>query len=247
MPSLQPWIFLLAATVPVILFAIRRKRPNAHLRLVLGLAAAIVVILAFSTFTPSNFSTHHLVMVYPLQQALIVASAFLIISEVAGRGAALVRRLVMGLVVLTILWNVIITLHNHMILRETGGVGMWSAAIYELNEYLMVQDRPVICMDWGLCHNLQMLSLGELETSDQWANFLYPVEDRSPMVELLQVDNLFVFHSPKYTGVYTITSEDFPRQTFFETADTLGLRVENLRVIRQDNSEPLYEIYVVND
>ena len=124
---------------------------------------------------------------------------------------------------------------------------MWSARIYDLTDFLVARGKPVVCMDWGLCNNLEALSKGALETSDQWHEFLYPLQDLQPMEDLLSKseDALYVFHSPKYTGVLVITDQDYPRKTFFQTAESIGANVQLMRTFDQANGESLYEIYVL--
>jgi hypothetical protein len=154
---------------------------------------------------------------------------------------------VWSVVALGILSNVLITVHNHQLLRDVQGTGMWSAAIYELNDYLVQENRPVACMDWGFCHNLQMLSKGALKTTDRWSTFLYPSDDYGPMQDLLNTpDMLFLFHAPKYTGVLSMTpGMDYPRQTLTTVSESAGLTVELVKTFYQANGEPVYEVYQV--
>jgi hypothetical protein len=248
LPSLQPWLVVLAVVVPIIIYLGRRKPLDSRLRLSLGLALASVLMVAFSTFTPTNLSQHHLIIVYPFQQVLIVNSALLVIDAFRGtKRSRLITAGVWSVVALGILSNVLITVHNHQLLRDVQGTGMWSAAIYELNDYLVQENRPVACMDWGFCHNLQMLSKGALKTTDRWSTFLYPSDDYGPMQDLLNTpDMLFLFHAPKYTGVLSMTpGMDYPRQTLTTVSESAGLTVELVKTFYQANGEPVYEVYQV--
>ena len=101
-------------------------------------------------------------------------------------------------------------------------------------------------MDWGLCYNLLFLSQGRLKTTDQWRQFLYPNSNHLQKLEtLLQGNNLFVFHSPTYTGILEIVSEDYPRQTFFQIARELNFQVKQIKLFKQGNGEPIFEVYEV--
>ena len=123
---------------------------------------------------------------------------------------------------------------------------MWSNAIYELSDYLETENQNVACMDWGLCYNLLVLSQGRLKATDQWSQFISSNANQEHMQALLKAVSLFVFHSPRYTGMFTITEEDYPRQMFFNTVEVLNLDVQLAKTIHQGNGEPLFEIYRVN-
>lgn len=255
--ALQPYVLVLAAAAPVWLY-LRRRIQTIHLRITLGLAALIVMMLFLSIFTPTTLSNNHLLLIYPFPHILIAYAAVLtwnafdprtqnIQTLVAYDTTRAISRMMRSLVVLiitfTLMSNFRATAHVYRALETAGGIGMWSSAIYELNDYLESQDRNVVCMDWGLCYNLLFLSQGRLNATDRWRQFLYPGSDLSQMETLMRGNSLFVFHSPAYTGVLEIAGEDYPRQAFFETARKLNAQARRLKVIEQGNGEPVFEVY----
>lgn len=259
--SFQPWVMVMAIIAPVALQLWRREPVNVRLAISLALAATVMFIIILSIFTPGNLSSYHLLMTYPFPHLLIANSALLMwdtlapglqgqsthLHRIATRSSHLARTAVAIVVALTLMLNTVVAVHNHRVLTRTQGVGMWSAAIYELADYLVLQKKPVVCMDWGFYLNLLMLSKGELEISEEWHQFLYPQSDTSAMEALLKNDALFVFHAPNYAGVLAITERDHPRQAFFEAARKMGLEIELVQTFIQANGAPVYQVYAVRD
>jgi 4-amino-4-deoxy-L-arabinose transferase-like glycosyltransferase len=240
--ALQPWVIGLAAFVPPIIYTVKRKRLDKRLKYHLGLIFMTVIIIALSIFTPTSLCPFHLVIVYPFQQVVIVSAVLIAVHEL--RLTEWRRWFAWGTIGLTLATNMLVTVGIHQVLVQTGGAGMWSSAIYDLNDYLQSADKPVICMDWGLCNPLQALSRGALRTSDEWKAYLYPVNNYQPLVASMKKGALFIFHSPRYTGVCTITgTEDYPRQNFMRAAKSAGLKVQIIQTITQKNGDPLYEVY----
>ena len=238
---LQAWLTIAAglAAIPLYFFSAKRRA------LPIALALAIVLIIVFSTVTPTGLNPFHLVLIYPFQQLLVV-SLLVAVSEYFFRSPIMVRGMVPGAVGAILLTNTFVVIQNHQVLLNTGGVGTWSDSMYSLSDYLMRQNKSIVCMDWGLCHPLQVLSRGALRTSDRWQTFLFSIADVTPMADLLkQPDTLFLFHSPHYTQVTIVSDQDYPRRTLLQTARQLGVEVKLVHTLAQKNGQPLYQIYQV--
>jgi hypothetical protein len=239
--SLQPTLMVGTVALLPLLTIIRRHDPL--IRVAAGAGLMMVLIILFSAFTPTNLMVHHLIMVYPFQQVLLVAVGMAFVRGLARHVVIPGRTLALTTAGVVMLANAAIMMDVHRLLRETGGTGMWSASIYDLNEYLLAQDKPVACMDWGLCHSLQMLSGGQLQTRDVWQRFLYPQGDPALMQELLAQQAIFVFHAPRYTGVRTITDADYPRQAFEQGQAALGIEYVPV-TFQQQIGDEVYAVYL---
>jgi hypothetical protein len=241
--TLHPYALVGAVVLLPILAYWRRHDPL--LKVAAGAGLMMVLVVIFSAFTPTNLMVHHLIMVYPFQQVLMVAVGIMFVRSLARHVVIPGRALALTTAGVMMLGNATIALDVHRLLRETGGTGMWSASIYDLHDYLLAQDKPVACMDWGLCHSLQMLSGGQIQTRDVWQQFLYPEgTDPALMQELLAEQAIFVFHSPRYTGVRSITDGiDFPRQSFEQAQAAMGIAYVPV-TFQQQIGDVVYEVYL---
>ena len=239
---LQAWFTIAAGVAAVPLYFL----PATRRALPVALAVAIVLIIAFSTVTPTGLNPFHLVLIYPFQELLIVS--VLIAVSAYFQSPGMVRSIGAGTVGAILLTNTVVVVQNHRVLVDTGGVGTWSDSMYNLADYLRQQNKTIVCLDWGLCNSLQMLSKGALKTTDRWHTFLFSMTDVRPMADLLkQPDTLFLFHSPHYTQVTIVSDQDYPRQTLLQTARQIGVEVRLVDTLTQRNGQPLYQIYQVVD
>ena len=216
-----------------------------------------VLIVVVSTITPTNLMYHHLLLVYPFFHLLaahfITAIPKFVRSwrfdplenrtkRTAGYGLG-------GLAVaVAVVTSLGVTGNYYRVLEETGGIGMWSDAIYDLANYLEGDERTVVVMDWGINLNLLALTEGELHTLEPWQQFLYS-GDYSPEMEALVIepDRVYIFHAPRYSGVLAITQEDFPRQAFFNTVEAIGATATFEKSFTQRDGDLLFELYRVTD
>jgi hypothetical protein len=258
--SFQPWLVLLAPAVALVvaLKGPRTLKPRATLSL--GSFLLMLIILLESCFTPTTLSANHLLLIYPFPALLIANSAVLVWdvvrqraerdtssqTQLANARPSVTRLGVAVLLAVVLAGNLLTVIQNHRVLKSTGGVGMWSTAIYDLANYLDEHPRQVSALDWGLDLNLLMLDKGKASISNDWRKFLYPSPESAEMQALLRDrDRVFLLHSPKYAGVLAITKQDYPRETLFRTASELGLSLQCLRTFQQNDGEPLYEVYAV--
>ncbi|MBI1882397.1 MAG: glycosyltransferase family 39 protein [Chloroflexi bacterium] len=250
-----PWLVGLAILVCGVQAILRVKWLNLRKALFLLLMSALMVLA--STVTPTNLMYHHLLLVYPFLH-LFVAHFLMAIPNIlkSVRPQGLEDRfnkmlgwgLSSAIIAIALAISLGVTTNYYRVLEETGGIGMWSDAIYELANHLEGDERTVVCMDWGINLNLIALSKGELHTLEPWQEFLY-TGDYSPEMEALisKPDQVFVFHTPKYSGVYAITQEDFPRQSFFETVKAIGVTAVLEKTFTQRDGDTLFELYTVSN
>ncbi len=248
-----PWLGGLAILAGITQTTLQSKNGIALRKAVFLLMMSALIVVA-STFTPTNLMYHHLLVVYPflhLLSAHFVTSIPNFIdawklreqnSNVIGHSISVTA------VVIALITNLGVLDNYYQVLEKTGGVGMWSDAIYELADYLEGDDRTVICMDWGINLNLLALSQGDLHTLEPWQEFLYTCAYSPKMENLISHPNqIYIFHAPKYAGVLAITEEDCPRVSFFKTVEATGATTTLEKRIFQRNGDPLFNLYTVSN
>lgn len=105
---------------------------------------------------------HHLVTLVPLAAVIVVLASLLLARNRVGRAIVAVAGVLYFAAALY--WQVS-TIHG---LWETGGVGPWSDAVFQLSEYLQ-QTYPrqeIKILDWGLQNNLYVLSDGAIKSRE---------------------------------------------------------------------------------
>ena len=128
-------------------------------------------------------------------------------------------------------------------LRRTGGVGIWSDAIYPLAEY--AQDHPdklYALMDWGFSNQLLVLTQGRIKKEESFVSIKDSSNEEEKMrrmCHLLERSNtLFVFHAKKY--------EIFPLlDTFSQALQKCQRRTQLIETFYQRDHPPVYLIYEV--
>lgn len=251
-----PWLVGLAILALALQLWLRTKG-GLHEKKALFLLLISVLIVGASVITPTNLMYHHLLLVYPFFHLLVAHFITTLPDFVSdhrfGQGENRTKRSVgYGLgglaVAVAVVASVGVTGNYYRVLEDTGGIGMWSDAIYDLANYLEDDERTVVLMDWGINLNLLTLSEGELHTVEPWQQFLYS-GDYSPEMEalVLDPDRVYIFHAPKYSGVLAITQEDFPRQAFFNTVEAIGATATLEKSFDQRDGDLLFELYSVTD
>lgn len=225
-----------------------RMRWGLPARSMAALSLVTVLMVVMSIVTPTSLSYHHLLIVYPFPHmvaASVVASLPRLLRGISARIAAS-SALVPVVALLAILPSLGVTARYHQVLAQSGGVGMWSDAIYGLAEHLRGDQRTIAVMDWGLGMPLMLLSAGALSVEEHWRDFLY-VSGQSPAMEALVCEpgQVFVFHSPQHSGVRSMAPIDGPRDGFFQTVASLGMQAQLERRLYQRNGEPVIELYTV--
>jgi len=136
--------------------------------------------------------------------------------------------------------DVMTTMQYHAALKESGGLGPHSDAVYRLIDWLnenVPKGAPIIAVDWGFAPQMRMLSRGELDPQEI---FGYSWEADEGFAERLdaaldQPGALFVFHFPQETI--------FPRREPFDAAvSERRWQVEQLAIISRRDGAPVFEV-----
>jgi 4-amino-4-deoxy-L-arabinose transferase-like glycosyltransferase len=238
------WAFGLALIV--ILGLAFRRRLNYRWKRIAFLLVLLVSIVLLSVIVTSAESTHHLLIVWPIPQALVSIALFGLADAVPSASGTW-RRVcltILGAAALTLVGAEVMTTYRyHRTLTQTGGVGLFSDAIYTLASDLEKPGAPKpIAMDWGFRRNLQLLTQNRVDASE-WFTYTPPGESEYEGYVRELIDRypgaLYLFHVPKYTS--------FPGhwEVFENIAYRRHLSPVLWKTYYQRDGAPVYRVYVL--
>jgi len=203
-----------------------------------------IALLVFSCFTIGGLSPYHLLILLPLPQVMI--SLFICDAGVLLRGAHSsdwVGRILsvapLAVVMVIVVLDLGVIKNYHVAMDETGGVGMFSDAIYDLADYLEDHDMTTpLAVDWGFGKNIQFLTKGAVNPVEIFQYSSEPDEEFSREVfkRLSNPNNLYLFHSAQFAA--------FRRYEAFETVVRQANKAIQLeRTFYQRDGTPVYYLY----
>jgi 4-amino-4-deoxy-L-arabinose transferase-like glycosyltransferase len=238
------WAFGLALIVMLGLAFGRRL--NYRWKRIAFLLVLLVSIVLQSVIVTSAESTHHLLIVWPIPQALVSIALFGLADMVSSASPTRQRAwlAVLGTAAVILVGAEVMTTYRyHRALTRTGGVGLFSDAIYTLASDLEKPGAPKpIAMDWGFRRNLQLLTQNRVDASE-W--FTYTPPGKSEYEGYVQAlierypDARYLFHVPKYTA--------FPghREVFEDVAYRRHLSPVLWKTYYQRDGAPVYQVYTL--
>ncbi len=126
------------------------------------ISALMFLLLGAILFTSRlQLSEHHLILLLPVAAVMVVLAGALLAKRYRAGAAAIV--LVAAVYFVSAAVFQVSAVRG---LARTGGVGVWSDAIYPLADYLRTkyQTQEIQILDWGLDENLHLLTDGSLHT-----------------------------------------------------------------------------------
>lgn len=170
----------------------------------LFLPALIMAIVAQIYLTPRAWAVWHWIGIYPFPHLAIGVTPVMIWRATGKRLARQKTAAWIGAaaVFITIYFSLMTVINYHKLMKETGGVGFWSDAIYQLADTLKTHypNRPIQLMDWGMGNTLFLLSAGQLHLREPYWAY---TSSSSPKGELLRLvadpNNVFVVNAPSAT------------------------------------------------
>jgi hypothetical protein len=200
------------------------------------IVSMIFVLLVLSCFTPTLHRGHQLLMLYPFPHLLVAIFVFdtvhLIAEKMKTRNITTTNVVCFIFVLMISAASARQVFAYHDMIKETGGRGAWSDAIYEIVEEVdRHPQRAVVCMDWGFNANILSLAKNPVRTIRNY----YVDTRRSPeqLAGLFDERHTFLFHTPEYT----LMPE--PREDFSRAVALSGARVDTLRIFYQRDRKPL--------
>jgi 4-amino-4-deoxy-L-arabinose transferase-like glycosyltransferase len=203
--TLLPVLFIVALIVLLYAGLFTRQR------LLLFLPALMSLIMVQVYLTPRAGAVWHWFSIYPFPHLSIGLASSVILS-----GDYIRLKWRRGLIGIGALLLVIALCLNFMtiggyykLMRETGGVGLWSSSIYDLAETLKSQypDRQIQLMDWGLGNTLFFLSSGQLHQHERYWPYVNSPQPTDDLIRLVSdPTNVFVVNAPS-TSLFPIARE----------------------------------------
>ncbi|MFQ5822870.1 MAG: hypothetical protein ACE5JB_02320 [bacterium] len=201
-------------------------------------------LLLWSCFTPTLFRGHQLIMLYPFIHILIALFIWQSVQYIRKKftgGRIKVKFLLSvapAVVALIIASNLLVIQKYYKELLKTGGLGIWSDAIYELVDYLKRHpDWTVVCMDWGFNQNILSLSDGKVRTERKY--YKHNLQDEKSLFGLFQKNYIFLFHTDKFTYF------ERPKHIFSQAVQDQNAKVELIKSFYQRDGEKVYQLFRV--
>src|SRR5579884_497235 len=217
-----------------------RKRPR-ELSALIFIVALLLLIAVQIYFTPHATGPHHVMMLYPFPHMVIgfMLSGLLTNTSIFGR--RLWKSIGLTLLSVLVVTNIGVDSGYLLGLTTVGGSGVWSDAIYDLEDYTQqAKTQDYFLMDWGFNTQLLLLSHGGIHKTEIFWNLLDPKNEialaRSLYVMQLRQPTAFVFHSPKYTAF------DEPRRIFDRMLTQNHLSSKVIKTFRQRNGDVVYVV-----
>jgi len=205
-----------------------------------------ITLFIFSCFTIGGLSPYHLLILLPLPQIVISLFIYDVVRLLRGvnssgrvrRGLAIVP---LAVTLAIVVFDLGVVKSYHVAMNETGGVGMFSDAIYDLADYLKDNDITTpLAVDWGFRKNIQLLTKGAVNPVEIFQYSSEPDEEFSREVfkRLSDPNNLYLFHSDQFAA--------FRRYEAFETVVRQANKAIQLeRTFYQRDGTPVYYVYRV--
>jgi Dolichyl-phosphate-mannose-protein mannosyltransferase len=236
LPFWQRWLFLaiVLAACLVCLFA-QQDSDRLRARWTRGAALCFLFLTAILFQSRMPIAEHHMIVLVPLAAFVTVLASSILARHRLGRVVAVgAAALYFGC---AIYWQVAAVRG----LWNTGGVGQWSDAVFDLAEYLQQHypQQKIQILDWGLQNNLYLLSDGRIQSREIYEHASAERDEYGrPWIDRIRQGGVFLLNGPE--------NRQFPSPSlgFLEALKVAGRPLRRLTV-RQRNDVPYAEIVEV--
>ena len=223
---------LVVALGGLVILALLKRRWDLFL-----IPALILLMLVQIFLVPRPVWVRHWIGIYPLPH-LAIALFFHTLGSVISRERA-VKILGSVIIVGAVCVNLSLWRGYQQQLLKTGGIGVWTDAIYALNETLQKDypSNPICVMDWGMSNQLLFLSKGQLHLQEPFWNYMESATPQEPLLSLVRDSkNIFLLH--------TNSRESFskPREALFEAARQSGVQARIEKKFQERTGKDIFEI-----
>lgn len=225
---------MMILSIPGLFLFIRKRQSLPYAPVGISLWIFILTVLIATCFSPTQLSGHHLIALYPMLHVAIACTLASITTLVP-----FVQRfrLDMALVTLLFITNLVTVVSLNNSLEKTGGVGFWSDAIYDLNEYLYSRGETIAAMEWGFTNNLIVLSKGKVRISRVYKEFWEKGISAEVIKPFLSEKSRYLFHTPDFTEFQPAYDG------LSEAAARSGYSVHEEKFFYQRDAQKVYSIY----
>ncbi len=189
------------AIVALVALGLRKRLSYSPRRLAL-LGILMFAIVFQSAFTITGLGALHLVIAWPMPQALIAAALLSLADDLALQMPWRRRRVLLTTSVVALLLigaELATTCRYHITLARTGGVGFFSDAINDLAHDLQAPGAPpAVLLDWGFRRNLQILTQDRVPLEERYDYSQHPGEGFKQWIDARVTGPaaLYIFHAP---------------------------------------------------
>ncbi|HVB65178.1 MAG TPA: glycosyltransferase family 39 protein [Nitrolancea sp.] len=245
---LYPWVVGLSA-IGLLILVHRVSWLQVHRRPTVFFLAFVLVVFALSCFTVSILGATHLVILLPIPQLFVAATAIFgarWLSRRIGPGRRTAASLAgIGLIALVFVplmaEDLRVDARYHQALARTGGYSGFSSAIYSLADYLEQNkiDRPY-ALDWGFKYNIMIITQGQVEPLEIYGSTYEPGPDFNDALRAALATSAPIFISHTAEGSSVPRLDDFKR-IVAESGRTLTLD----KTFKQLDGKPVYYVFSV--
>ena len=241
------WILILMSLIWLVYFLVRIKHNKIERKKRFFILTMVLGAVALSPFPCAYYvlSGPRVFSIYPfliLLVALMFMDVFLYFKK---------KFIIIPLLILLIslsLFELRTFVNSHIFLKDTGGTGNFSDAIYELNDWLLENRylRPRL-IGWGFNHGLFFLSQGKIIAREIFSMRQCPgekekVKDKvifSFIGKEIQEDTVYISRTENFENLKGVTVEF---KDFLKQRDKL---LVELRRFYQRDKEPIYAVYAI--
>ncbi|NQT75666.1 MAG: glycosyltransferase family 39 protein [Candidatus Omnitrophica bacterium] len=181
------WAFNLCLIWLVFSILFIRKKRDIKQRKILFLLLLVSFIFLQSPITLRAFGGSHLFILFPLLQLVIGLALVDMVNFF--KGSKLLVAVISSILLVLIITDLNVIIKEYSRHKETGGGPSYSDSINQLARWLKEKEIAVpLAMDWGLCHNLIVLTDGKVRPR----TFRYIEESGIIEPELTLVRNEFI-------------------------------------------------------
>ena len=245
---LYPWVVGLSA-IGLLILVHRVSWLQVHRRPTVFFLAFVLVVFVLSCFTVSILGATHLVILLPIPQFFVAATAIFgarWLSRRIGPGRRTAASLAgIGLIALVFVplmaEDLRVDARYHQALARTGGYSGFSSAIYSLADYLEQNkiDRPY-ALDWGFKYNIMIITQGQVEPLEIYGSTYEPGPDFNDALRAALATSAPIFISHTAEGSSVPRLDDFKR-IVAESGRTLTLD----KTFKQLDGKPVYYVFSV--
>jgi len=251
---LMPYVFIICLIVLVVMIA----RPGRRIFARESIAFLLMVFCVYQfliVFTPTALNEAVFAYIPPFV-AIIVALAFYLVYSTSWEiGASAARWVALTAFVLAISSEVYVLSSQYAAIRSTGGSGLWSRSVFQLNAYLLEHtDRQPVALDWGLDYPIYALSDLRIRPTTAYEPFTRVAEtgwvqlwDKTPPPDYADtVEGLI--QNPKH--IYLARPEGWAQfkgrlKVLQQVARESGAELHKIFTILDSNGEVWIDIYEV--
>jgi hypothetical protein len=177
-------------------------------------------------------SMHHTVLLWPFPQLFVAVTI----------AAIRWKWVVAAICFVLFAWNLLVVNQYLSQFERNGAENVYTDALYPLSAAIAeVTGQTVYTLDWGIQFPLDVLHNGHLNFKNGQDPFQTdtPTDGEKDIAGRIFADRnaLFIAHVDK--------RENFPgtHHRFLEAANAAGCREENVRIIHDSNSRPVFEVF----